>query len=168
MFMNKLKIKFNRMEAPVPLVLLLIIAVPWGFFLFHEPPNYSQMKTAGITAFVFFSFAFLLYPFLLSIQKLPIGKTTAFLVQFTRRFIRFHMPAAILGVLFVLPHAAWMAYTLPITNFYTLTGYLTSFALAGVLFTGYLRSQKSSGKRRRYHRYLSFLFVLLLLVHVLS
>jgi hypothetical protein len=66
-----------------------------------------------------------------------------------------------------LSHAFIMLRVSSLTTIKPLTGLLTIISLVGVILTGYLRKRKSSGRRRRYHRYIAFSFLILLVVHTL-
>lgn len=71
-----------------------------------------------------------------------------------------------MGTILILIHAIYMFSIIPITIPYVFTGSLALAGLLAVLVTGYLRKRKSSGKRRRYHRYVAILFLVLVLIHI--
>lgn len=160
------KRKVDRMESPVPESIVIIVTIPWGFYIYSNFTGYSLLITVGRTAVAYFVFAFVLYLFLLAIQNLPHGRLNRRLVGFTRRYIRFHKAAAIIGALWIAVHAYGMLQYISIQQTQAVTGLLTLVSLAAVLFSGYLRSRRSSGRRRRYHRYLSFVFIFFLLFHL--
>jgi hypothetical protein len=169
MDVKQLKRKFTKMHAPFPFLIMLVITTPWGITLFQEPSIYNRARWAGLTALFFFLLAFTLYLCLLAIRKIPLhqlNRVKRRLVLFTRKFIQFHYPAAMIGLFWILLHAYWMGRIYEM-NLKSITGILTIIALAFVILTGYLRKQKSSGKRRRFHRYASYLFLVFVSIHLL-
>lgn len=156
------KERWNAMHAPFPFLILFLITLPWALFVFQQPALYIQAKWAARSAIIFLFMSFLLYLCLLGIRK---GKKGFFsssrnkLVLFTRKFIQFHYPFAIFGFIWILLHIHWMTQLHPSTITMS-TGIFTFAMLCFVLITGYLRKQRSSGRRRRIHRYASFLLVL--------
>jgi small-conductance mechanosensitive channel len=151
------------------LLIVFVLSLPWLLFLIKRlfEFNYGLAKTLGNTALVYFAIAFMLYPFLLSISRMGKRSIRKKLVTFTRIYIRFHVATAIFGTVFIIFHAGWMVSNNPLGSLHGITGIVAVLALFGVLITGYLRKQKSSGKRRRYHRYSSFLFIAAVLIHLL-
>ncbi|WP_261134185.1 hypothetical protein [Bacillus sp. Marseille-Q3570] len=48
-----------------------------------------------------------------------------------------------------------------------ISGMIAIGGLSALLLTGYLRKRKSSGKRRRFHRYAAYLFLFFVLIHMM-
>lgn len=151
------------------ILIVFVLSFPWLLFLIKRlfEFDYGLAKTLGTTALVYFAISFMLYPFLFTISRM--GKRTIRnkFVTFTRIYIRFHVAAAIFGTVFIFLHAWRMITIIPLGTLHKVTGIVSVLTLMGVLITGYLRKQKSSGKRRRYHRYSSFLFAAAVLIHLL-
>ncbi|MGM7703580.1 hypothetical protein ACSVDE_17800 [Pseudalkalibacillus sp. Hm43] len=148
-------------------VIVMIVSLPWFLYILTREEGYETAVLWAYTALVYFILAFILYLFLRMIGKL--GRTPARrkLVIFTRVYIRFHVAAGLHGLAAILMHISYM---LSIGSAVTSTGQLgilAVFSLGALLTTGYLRKQKSSGRRRRYHRYTAYLFLLLVLLHIL-
>lgn len=140
------------------LPIIAILTPPLVFFL----DDYHFAKTAAL----YFIITFFLYPFLYTISRLPKSALRSNLVTFTRIYIRFHIAFAIIGVLLIILHVMGMQRIISINSPRAISGYLALLSLLSVLITGYLRKRKSSGKRRRFHRYMSFLFIFFVLVHL--
>jgi cation transport ATPase len=158
--------KLYALNVPQSLIIVSILTLPLVIFFVTHPFDYNFAKSLAHFAIMYFSAAFLLYVFLYGISHFPKGRTRKKLVMLTRIYIRFHIAIAIIGTIIIFLHAALMLTMIPINSPYALTGLLTLLGLLGVLITGYLRKRKSSGKRRRYHRYMAFLFIALVIIHL--
>ncbi len=148
-------------------VIVLIGSLPWFVYLITKETGYETAVLWAYTALVYFILAFILYIFLRLIGKLGRTVTRRRLVTFTRVYIRFHIAVALHGLASILVHISYM---LSIGSAQTSTGQLGLLAvvfLVALLTTGYLRKRKSSGRRRRYHRYTAYLFLLFVLLHML-
>ncbi|MCF6139387.1 hypothetical protein [Pseudalkalibacillus berkeleyi] len=145
----------------------IILFMPWFIYMFSRPYNLSTAILWAYTALSCFVLAFILYIFLRLIGRLGRTDMRRKLVVFTRVYIRFHIAIALIGVASLFMHMKYM-----LSNGWasTLTGQLGLVAVAALvalLATGYLRKIKSSGKRRRYHRYASYIFLLITILHML-
>jgi membrane-anchored protein YejM (alkaline phosphatase superfamily) len=60
-----------------------------------------------------------------------------------------------------------MLKAIPVTSPRAITGLLSMLSLFAVLTTGYLRKRRSSGKRRRFHRYMAFIFITFVIIHLI-
>ncbi|MFB4163243.1 hypothetical protein ACE1TI_05240 [Alteribacillus sp. JSM 102045] len=145
---------------------LTIVLVPTigliTYFLLKQPFSYQLFIDFAGAATVYFLLAFLLYPLLLGVKHLRFR----WLVKFTRIYIRFHIATAIGGTVLLLPHITGMPLYASFSNPKALTGLLTICTFSAVLVSGYFRKKRSSGKRRRYHRYSAFIFIGFLFVHL--
>jgi hypothetical protein len=158
--------KLYALNVPQSLIIVSILTLPLVIFLNRNPVDYNFAKTLAHFAIIYFLIAFLLYVFLYGISHLPKSQTRKNLVMFTRIYIRFHIAIAIIGTIIIVLHATLMLTIIPITSPHALTGLLALLGLLTVLITGYLRKRKSSGKRRRFHRYMAFLFIVLVIIHL--
>jgi hypothetical protein len=159
--------KLFKLNVSNSLLIVSIVSFPLILFVINTGPlEFKSAKLFGRLAISYFFLSFLLYLFLYSISHLPKSQVRGGLVVFTRVYIRFHIAISIIGTLLIVLHVMVMASLMPITP-KTITGLLAMIALCFVLFTGYLRKRKSSGKRRRFHRYMAFLFIALVVIHVI-
>lgn len=163
---NLLYQRFTRMHAPFPLLIILLVTAPWAYYVFTLPALWDIARWSGITASSYFLLAFFLYILLIIIRKNPRRKWTYTVVFVTRRYIQFHLPLAVIGVLWLLIHVFVMS-SATLVNLKAMTGIMALLALSAVLVTGYMRKRKASGKRRRSHRYISYAFLIFLCVHLL-
>ncbi|MCF6411771.1 hypothetical protein [Pseudalkalibacillus salsuginis] len=158
---------FYQINVWQSMVVVCLLSSPWFVYIFMIPDNHTKALLWAYTALTYFLLSFLLYIFLRLISNLgktPIRKK---IVTFTRIFIRFHVAMAILGVISILFHIVHMlnggwGRTLQGTS-----GFLAVCALIPLLVTGYLRKKKSSGKRRRFHRYSAYISFIFILIHIL-
>ncbi|WP_088006469.1 hypothetical protein [Indiicoccus explosivorum] len=148
------------------LIVLTLSALPVTVILLNMEAGFSRLAAAGRTGAVYLFFAFILYGFLVAVRKFPRGRGHRKLVVFTRVYIRFHIAFAVTGAALVLWHAAGMVLQVSISG-KSASGFLAVGALVPLLWTGYRRKQKSSGKRRRHHRYTAFVFILIASLHIL-
>jgi membrane-anchored protein YejM (alkaline phosphatase superfamily) len=156
-----------KLNVSKSLLIVTIVSLPLILFTFNKGPlDFQAAKLFGRLASSYFLLAFLLYLLLYSISHLPKSILRGRLVVFTRVYIRFHIAISIIGTILIVLHVTIMASVMPITP-KTITGLLALIALFSVLFTGYLRKRKSSGKRRKFHRYMAFLFIAFVIMHVI-
>lgn len=167
MFTKRILKKLYVMNVPQSLIIVSILTLPLAIFLVKQPYDYNFAKTLAHFAIIYFLIAFLLYVLLYGISHLPKSRARKNLVIFTRVYIRLHIAVAIVGAIIIVLHATLMLSIIPITSPHALTGLLTLLGLIAVLVTGYFRKRKSSGKRRRYHRYMAFLFILFVIIHLM-
>jgi hypothetical protein len=157
--------KLNILNLPQSLLIVSVLTLPWVIVLSRSPLDYNFAKTIAGYAVYYFAAAFLLYIFLYAISHLPNIRIRKNLVRFTKIYIRFHIALAIMGTLFIMLHAALMLSIIPIHSSKAITGFLAVIGLLAVLTTGYLRKRRSSGRRRRYHRYAAFVFIAFVIIH---
>jgi hypothetical protein len=167
MFLNRFLKKLYVLNVSKSLMIISILTFPLLIFIIKQPYDYNSAKTIAHLAIIYFFIAFLLYLFLYGISHLSKSPIRKKLVMFTRIFIRFHIAIGIMGTILILLHASWMLTIIPITSMYAMTGLFTLLGLLGVLVTGYLRKRKSSGKRRRFHRYMAFIFIVFIIIHLM-
>jgi drug/metabolite transporter (DMT)-like permease len=159
--------KLHVLNVPQSLVIVSILTLPMVIILNRSPIDYIFARTMARIAVFYFSAAFLLYIFLYGISHLPNIRIRKSLVIFTRVYIRFHIAMAIVGTLFIVLHATLMLKAIPVTSPRAITGLLSMLSLFAVLTTGYLRKRRSSGKRRRFHRYMAFIFITFVIIHLI-
>lgn len=161
-----LKERIYRLQAPIPLLVLLVVNLPWAIVVYNFKSPVEQANWTGISALFFIIVSFTLYLFLLMIQNYSRHRYISHIVIFTRRYIRFHAAAAIVGLGWAIAHVYFVAPTMMVTP-KVVSGMAVFITLGIVLFTGYLRQKKASGKRRKFHRYVAFMLIFLMIVHVM-
>ncbi|RNF39552.1 hypothetical protein [Planococcus salinus] len=161
--MLKILYRLNFRQA---VLIVSILSLPLLFLLYRLGfDTYRAALWAGRIGAIYLMLAFILYLFLYAISHLPKSSGRQKLVTFTRIYIRFHSSLAAIGSLFIVWHLAFMLSQVSMTPT-GIAGYVTVLALLPLLVTGYMRGRKSSGLRRRMHRYMAFLFIGAVLIHV--
>ena len=156
-----------RLTFRQALPIIGVLSLPLLFWVIDGRVDaYQAAKLSGRIGSIYLLLAFSLYLFLYAISHLRKSGGRQRLVTFTRVYIRFHSSLAVVGSFFIVWHLVFMVIHAPATST-AVAGYLTAIALLPLLLSGYLRGRKSSGRRRRVHRYMAFLFVGMLLIHVL-
>lgn len=111
-----------------------------------------------------------MYFIFLVIRKTSIRKVKIRLAKFSRYFMKWHIPIAVLGTSTIIGHAAINLYAIaPLLGWGHLklwSGVLALVTLAVVLFAGWLRHKKASGFRRRFHLTAAMIFLVIFLVHM--
>ncbi|WP_221569047.1 hypothetical protein [Alkalihalobacillus sp. TS-13] len=156
-----------RLNVYQSTIILTLLSIPWLFYLLMQPRTISTSINWAYTALIYFILSFILYLFLQWISRSGRSNFRKKLVTFTRIYIRFHVAAALLGVTSLLMHVLLMAKFGLMESRAGVSGMIAIGGLAVLLFTGYLRKRKSSGKRRRFHRFTAYLFLFFVLIHML-
>ncbi|AQQ52640.1 hypothetical protein [Planococcus lenghuensis] len=146
------------------ILIVTFFSLPLFLFIGTMDGGFRQALFAGRAAAVYFLLSFVLYLLLYAISHMPRSRAHRKLVIFTRIYIRFHISFAVIGTVLITGHILYMT-MLPLT-IVSLAGFAALVALLPLLYTGYLRKRKSSGRRRRFHRYTAFVFAVLVFVHL--
>ncbi|MGP4081883.1 hypothetical protein ACTWQL_18460 [Pseudalkalibacillus sp. R45] len=163
---NKAMRFLYRLNVYQSTIILTLLSIPWLFYLLLQPRTISTAINWAYTALIYFILSFILYLFLQWISRSGRSNFRKKLVIFTRIYIRFHVAAALLGVTSLLMHVLIMVQFGLIGSREGLSGMIAIGGLVVLIFTGYLRKRKSSGKRRRFHRYAAYLFLFFVLIHM--
>ncbi|WLD93630.1 hypothetical protein [Alkalihalobacillus sp. AL-G] len=155
-----------RLNVSKSTLIITLLSSPWLVSLFLKDTGIATAILWAYTAVGYFFISFLLLLFLKLISTMRKSEVRKRLVTFARVYIRFHVASALLGVYSLYFHVSYMLDSGWVKTSVGLAGVLALIGLAGVLFTGYLRKQKSSGRRRRYHRYFAYVFVASTILHM--
>ncbi|WP_257351340.1 hypothetical protein [Pseudalkalibacillus decolorationis] len=155
-----------RLNVSKSTLFATLLTSPWLIFLLLQHRDFTTAILWAYTAVVYFFISFFLLIFLKLISFLGRSNARKKLVTFTRVYIRFHVASALLGLFSLYFHVSYMLELGWVGTDVGSAGLFALIGLAGVLFTGYLRKQKSSGRRRRYHRYCAYAFIVLVIVHL--
>jgi hypothetical protein len=111
-----------------------------------------------------------MYFIFLVIRKSSIRKVKVRLAKFSRYMMKWHIPIAVLGTSVIIGHGAVNLYAIAPLIGYShlkiLSGMLAMGTLAVTLFAGWLRHNKSSGFRRKFHLTAAMTFLVAFLVHM--
>ncbi len=156
-----------RLNVYQSTIILTLLSIPWLLYLLMQPRTISTAFHWAYTALIYFILSFILYLFLQWISRSGRSGFRKKLVTFTRIYIRFHVAAALLGVTSLLMHVVIMVQFGLMWSREGISGMIAIGGLSALLLTGYLRKRKSSGKRRRFHRYAAYLFLFFVLIHMM-
>ncbi|MEH7382316.1 hypothetical protein V7138_17785 [Bacillus sp. JJ1533] len=111
-----------------------------------------------------------MYFIFLVIRRTKVRKLKITLAKLSRYMMKTHIQLAIIGTILIVFHGGIMlakfGEIIGFLNPKIISGIFALFCLALTLFAGYLRHQKSSGFRRKFHYTTAFLFTFVFLIHV--
>lgn len=143
------------------------------YIWFFRPHDSSLLITAQLLAqigVILFLVNLNMYFIFLVIRKTSVRRVKISLAQFSRYLMKWHIRIALLGTTIIIGHACINLFKLgPVigfTHLKLLSGYLALSALSVTLFAGYLRHNKASGFRRKFHLITAFTFLGLFLLHM--
>ena len=136
--------------------------------------NYSSIILIGQLfaqiAVLFFAINLNVFFIIQVIKKAQKKKVKISLAKLLRKLMKYHVRIASIGSIFIIIHATIMLYHVGNSIGYIhpkfLSGYIAIFALSINLFAGYLRHNRASGIRRKFHLYMAFIFALFFSVHL--
>lgn len=149
-------------------IITVCIIVFWGIYKGYESNIILVGKILAQAAFVLFLINVNMYFVFLLIRKSKIRNVKVKLAKISKRMMKYHIPIAITASMLIISHAAIMIYVhydhlwkVKITS-----GVITIGVLAVLIHSGLLRRWKASGKRRRFHYTMAFVFFVTILIHI--
>ncbi|MBP2242796.1 hypothetical protein J2Z40_003377 [Cytobacillus eiseniae] len=148
--------------------LTIIIIVLWSLYRGYESNYILIGKIISQAAFILFLININMYFVFLLIRKSKIRKVKIQLAKISKKMMKFHIPIAITATVLIISHAAIMitAHQEQLWKAKTITGAVAFSLLVLLLYSGLLRRWKASGKRRRFHYTMAFIFLGFVLFHV--
>ncbi|WNS76920.1 hypothetical protein RRV45_08020 [Bacillus sp. DTU_2020_1000418_1_SI_GHA_SEK_038] len=149
-------------------VLTIFIILFWSFINGYDS-NYILMgKILAQAAFILFLININMYFVFLLIRKSKVRQVKIKLAKISKEMMKYHIPIGITATLLIFLHSAIMIYT-HIEDFWilkTTSGILSIGILPLLLYSGLLRRWKASGRRRRFHYTMAFIFFGTVLIHI--
>lgn len=149
-------------------IITVCIIVFWSIYKGYESNIILVGKILSQAAFVLFLINVNMYFVFLFIRKSKIRNVKVKLAKISKGMMKYHIPIAITASLLIISHAAIMIYAhydylwkAKITS-----GAITIGVLAVLIYSGLLRRWKASGKRRRFHYTMAFVFFGTILIHI--
>ncbi|WP_264803954.1 hypothetical protein [Cytobacillus sp. NCCP-133] len=148
------------------LTVLLILLWSW-----HQGCDSNQIllgKVLAQAAFILFLINLNMYFLFLLIRKSKIRKVKVTLAKTSKRMMKYHIAIAIPASMLILIHAVIMI-SVRLEDLWqakAVSGIATLIVLSVLIFSGMLRRRKSTGKRRKFHYMLAFLFFVFVFLHV--
>lgn len=148
------------------LTIMVIISV--SFYRGYDSNAILFGKLLGQGAFVLFLVNLNMYFVFLFIRKSRVRDVKVRLARISKTMMKFHIPLAVTGTVLIAGHAVLMGYTHfeSLLQAKTISGSVAIAMLGTVLFTGYRRHKKSTGKRRKNHYTTAFIFIAIVFGHI--
>jgi hypothetical protein len=149
-------------------VSVVCIIILWSLLRGYESNTILIGKIVAQAAFILFLTNLNMYFVFLLIRKSKIRPVKVKLAKISKRMMKYHIPIAITASLLVLFHAAVMinVHLEDLWKPKTISGLLVISLLPVLIFSGQLRRWKASGKRRKFHYLMAFIFFGFLLFHI--
>ncbi|MFT4415239.1 hypothetical protein ACLM5H_15365 [Fredinandcohnia humi] len=152
---------------------LLVLAISMYIWIFRIEDTRLLMlgQVLAQISLLLFIINLNMYFIFLVIRKTKVRKVKIILAKLSRRMMKGHISIAIFGAILIIFHGEIMLLKLGASIGYThskiITGEIAILFLVITLFAGYLRHKKSSGRRRKFHFLSAFLFLIMVLLHML-
>ncbi len=146
-------------------ICIVFMILIWSMAQGYGNPTILIGKLFSQVAFILFLVNLNMYFVFLFIRRTKVRAAKIKLAKISKRMMKVHIPLAISATTLVLFHAILMALVHD-WNIKTASGALAVFGLAILLFSGWLRRKKATGKRRRFHYTMAFIFFGFILFHI--
>lgn len=149
-------------------IITVLLIVLWSLYQGYDSNYILIGKIIAQAAFILFLININMYFVFLLIRKSKIRNVKVKLAQISKKMMRYHIPIAITASLLIIVHAALMisAYVTDLWKAKTVSGAAAIGILIILLFSGLLRRWKASGKRRKFHFTMAFVFFGFVILHV--
>lgn len=149
-------------------IVTVLIIMLWSLYQGYDSNYILFGKIAAQAAFILFLINLNMYFVFLFIRKSKIRKVKVKLAQISKRMMKYHIPIAITASLLILFHATVMIY-ISLGHLWgpkIISGIVPIFILIILLFSGLLRRRKATGKRRKFHYIMAFIFFGFSIFHI--
>ncbi len=149
-------------------IITVLLIVLWSLYQGYDSNYILIGKIIAQAAFILFLININMYFVFLLIRKSKIRNVKVKLAQISKKMMRYHIPIAITASLLIIVHAALMilAHVTDLWKAKTVSGAAAIGILIILLFSGLLRRWKASGKRRKFHFTMAFVFFGFVILHV--
>jgi hypothetical protein len=156
------------MVTNVFLILVSIIYI-W-FFRPHDGTLVVIGQFLAQVAMMLFIINVNMYFIFLIIRKTKQREIKIRLATFSRYFMKWHIKIAITSTILIVGHVLINFFKIGphigYGNIKMIMGYIAFIFLVITLFAGYLRHKKATGFRKKFHRMIAMIFVILFLIHM--
>lgn len=149
-------------------VITVIIIIFWSLYQGYDSNYILIGKMIAQAAFILFLINVNMYFVFLLIRKSKVRNVKVKLAKISKRMMKYHIPIAVTATSLIIIHTAIMI-SVELDHLWkakTTSGALTLGILLLLLYSGLLRRWKASGKRRRFHHVMAFVFLGLVFIHV--
>ncbi|MGM0903240.1 MAG: hypothetical protein ACQEXB_19340 [Bacillota bacterium] len=149
-------------------LLTIFIIVVWSNLQGYESSSIFFSKIFAQVAFILLLINFNMYFVFLLIRKSKLRDVKIRLAKISKRMMKYHVAIAVTATTLVVLHAGIMLYV-HYNNLFkgeTLSGAFLIGMLSFLLINGLLRRKKATGKRRKFHYMMAFIFFGFMLLHI--
>jgi hypothetical protein len=149
-------------------LLTVFIIVVWSHLQGYESNSIFLSKIFAQVAFILLLINLNMYFIFLLIRKSKLRDVKIRLAKISKRMMKYHVAIAVTATVLVALHAVIMLYAHYENLFLrkTISGAFLIGILPILLFSGLLRRRKATGKRRKFHYMMAFVFFGFLFLHI--
>ncbi|MBU9721819.1 MULTISPECIES: hypothetical protein [Bacillaceae] len=131
---------------------------------------FTAISVFGYLALIAVLLNFSMYFLFLWIKKSRNKVRRKQLASIARKWMKTHRPVALIATLLIFNHGlSVLIYSKGFsTSIPFITGAVTGVVFLILLVTGIFRNQKATGKRRRSHLLMAFIFIIILSLHIIT
>ncbi|WP_174616166.1 hypothetical protein [Virgibacillus ihumii] len=135
--------------------------------LYIRDPSLAVL--VAVSGLVFILFNWNMHAIFSKIRSLNSRNDRIKIAAHARKIMPFHLMIGNIGLIFIILHVLLIIqqYGITYVTYKAASGGIAFAGLIGVLFSGYLRRKKATGKRRRAHLQLSMLLFFMMALHVI-
>ncbi|MBY0095636.1 hypothetical protein [Mesobacillus maritimus] len=148
--------------------LTIFIIVLWSNLQGYDSNSILLSKIFAQVAFILLLINLNMYFVFLIIRKSNRRDIKIRLAKISIRMMKYHVAIAVTATLLVLLHSGIMVYAYyeNLMKGKTISGIILIAILSILLLSGFLRRRKATGKRRKFHYKMAFLFFGFLFLHI--
>lgn len=149
-------------------IITICFIILWSFYQGYDSNYILIGKILAQGAFILFLINVNMYFVFLLIRKSKIRNVKVKLAKISKQMMKYHIPIAMTATFIIIGHGAIMviAHFEKLMKAKTISGAATFGVLVILLWSGLLRRWKASGKRRKFHYSMAFLFFAFVIFHV--
>ncbi|OCA81581.1 hypothetical protein A8F94_22180 [Bacillus sp. FJAT-27225] len=149
-------------------VILVAIILFISLYRGYDSSAILYGKLVAQAAFILFLVNSNMYIVFLLIRKSRIREVKVKLAKISKKLMRYHIPFAVSASVLILVHIGIMVYTYwsSLLQQKILTGIAAVAILPILLYSGYRRHKKATGRRRKSHYWMAFIFLFFVGIHI--
>lgn len=146
-------------------VCIVVIILFWSISQGYDNNSVLIGKLFSQVAIILFLINLNMYFVFLFIRRTKVRNVKIKLAKISKKMMKYHIPIAFTATTLIAFHAILML-MVHNWNIKTASGVLAVLGLSILLFSGYLRRKKATGKRRKFHYTMAFIFFGIALIHI--
>ena len=149
-------------------LITVITIIFWSLYQGYDSNYILIGKMIAQAAFILFLINVNMYFVFFLIRKSKVRNVKVKLAKISKRMMKYHIPIAVTAASLIIAHAMIMIaahFDHPwITK--TTSGMITMCLMLILMYSGLLRRWKATGKRRRFHYVMAFLYIGFVFIHI--